>query len=246
MSGQANAGLGAARGLLALLEENTTEDFEAAEEILGAQPELVDILRMLRKFKEHEAEPLDRKQLRDIVRRELLAYHLPVAEMAKIARKCRVPLNPVPSTTPDALERYVDLVMRFIDVEIESPNLQVDALTTLLVEGARRAGPEHLARTHAMLRELSIQALSENVVMFATLHSLSQLGARIMGGNPIPYKHDDSRRRLVTRLVREVEDHDPDLAVDAVRALLNEGLRGPADAQIAAVRRMKPKRAHGG
>lgn len=244
MSTQTRAGIRAARALLSLLEENSAEDFEAAEAILGSERDLTTILQLLRKFKEHEEEPLSIERLREIVRREILDLPLSSNDMVRIAE---LVLGDEGMRTPPRLtvESVLDQALTNIEAQSPSPGGRVDMLTELLVRSAIQAGPEHATKVASLLRGLAIQALTENLVLFPTLHALSQLRTR-WAEEPLLYTHQEPRRRLATRLLMDAEQRSPkESRIVRMRMMLREGLRGPADAAIAEVRRMKPKKAHG-
>ena len=242
MSTQERAGIRAARALLSLLEENSSEELEAAESILAGEKVLVEVLQKLRLFKEHEEPPLSPERLREIVRGELIALGLTVPDWTRLGGEVfGIPLRTPPSV--DA-EGAVNQILRFIDTEIDSPSEQVDALLMLLTIGARRAGPEPLARITSIIRDLAVQALTENTVMFSTLHSLANLRTK-WGASPLPYKHQEPRRRLARRLLTDAERLNPQTFPEIAADLLRAGLRGPADGAIAEMRGMRAKKAHG-
>jgi hypothetical protein len=244
MSTQTRAGIRAARALLSLLEENSAKDFEAAEAILGGERDLKTILQLLRKFKDHEEEPLSLDRLREIVRREILDLPLSSKDMVHVSaavlgdERMRAP----PRLT---VESVLDQVLTNIEAQSPSPGGRVDMLTELLIRSSIQAGPEHATKVPSLLRDLTIQALTENLVLFPTLHALSQLRTR-WAEEPLPYKHQEPRRGLVSRLLMDAAQRPAKQnQLDIIRMLLREGLRGPADAELAAVRRMKLKKAHG-
>ncbi len=243
MSTQTRTGVRAAKALLSLVEENSVEELEAAESILGGDKDLTNILQLLRKYKAHEVEPLSVERLREIVRREILDLHLSIKEMVEVLHLVlddEVIRTPAPMTVESVLER----LLVHIEGTSDSPGRQVDALIRLLVNGAATAGPEQLAKVDSLLRDLTAQALAENLVVFPTLHALAQLRT-LWATSPLPYQGQESRQRLATRLLADAERmtgaHVRDITVD----LLREGLRGPADGEIAALRATKPRKAHG-
>ena len=242
MSGQAHAGIRAARALLSLIEDNTAEDFEAAESILGGEQDLTSILKMLRKFKEHEDEPLSVERLRAIVRGEILGLPLTVSDMIEAANAMVADMQLPPTLT---IESVLDQALVQLQATSHRPSSDIDDLTGLLVESAATAGAEYVTRAARLLRDLAIRALAENLAIFPSLHSLSQLRTR-WATEPLPYKHQEPRRSLAKRLVTDgLQGHDEAHQIAFLRDMLRESLRGPADTQIAAVRRMKPKKAHG-
>lgn len=241
MSTQTRAGIRAARALLSLLEENSAEELEAAEAILSGEKELTNILQLLRKFKEHEEVPLSVERLREIVRREILNLPLSSKTMTAIAALDDEPMYLSSRLT---VEGVLDQVLTHIEMQSRSPGEQVNKLIDLLILSAERAGSEHATKVASLLRDLATQSLTENLVMFPTLHALAQLRLR-WAGEPLPYKHQESRQSLATRLLKETYSLPLPIYLDITKELLREGLRSPADAAIAEVRRMKPKKAHG-
>jgi len=242
MSTQTRAGIRAARTLLSLLEENSSEDFEAAESILGGEKELATILQLLRKYKEHGEPPLSVERLRDIVRRELVGLRISLPDMASIVHSVfgEIPRTPQGTTT----EGLIDRVLQLIEKQNGSPSAQVDALTSLLIAGFLQAEPESMARVEPLLRDLAIRALTENIAMFPTLHALAQLRTQ-WADRPLHYQPQESRRHLAERLLFDAEHLHSEVFSVIARDLLREGMRGPADGAIAAVRRMKPRKTHG-
>jgi len=251
MSTQARAVVRAARALLSLIEENSTEELEAAESILSGEKELVNILQLLRKYKVYEEESLDRERLREIVRREILNLNLSSHDMIHVSVAIfddeggeRAPALKIPLRL--TTETILDKVLVYIDQQILSPREQVEKLINLLIASAVHAGKEHEARITLLMRDLAIQALTGNVVMFPTLHTIAQLRTRVPGEEPLPYKQHETRRSLVKRLFADVERRHPAEFRAFVVMMLREGLRGPADLAITEVRRMSAaKKAHG-
>lgn len=243
MSTHTRAGVRAARALLSLVEENSVEELQAAESILGNEKELTNILQLLRKYKEHEEEPLTIERLREIVRQEILNLHLSIRDMGSIVYE----ILGKRMRTPAQLTIEEVINQAFIDIEATSPSpgRLVDDLSILLIVSASRAGPDHEKKVASLLRDLAIQALTENRTFFPTLHSLAQLRTQ-WAEEPLPYKHQEPRRSLATRLLRDVEHlrakEDP---IHVVCNLLREGMRSPADAEFAAMRRLRPKKANG-
>jgi len=67
-----------------------------------------------------------------------------------------------------------------------------------------------------------------------------------LANEALPYKHHESRRSLVKRLLGDVEQLlEKEHAIDVMRSLLREGLRSPADAEFTAMQRLRTKKAHG-
>src|SRR4029079_1208217 len=97
----------------------------------------------------------------------------------------------------------------------------------------------------SLLRDLAIRALVDNRVFFPTLHTLAQLRLR-WAEEPLPYKHQETRRSLASRLLKDIEKEPKSRWLPLMGDLLRQGLRGPADSAIAEIRRMRPtKKAHG-
>lgn len=246
MTTHIRAGLRAARTLLSLLEENSAEELEAAESILGGEKELTNILQLLRKYKEYEEEPLSNERLRDIVRKEILDLSLPLKELVSLVNDF-LGGEEVRSTSRATPESVLDQAFLLLEARSNAPSELVEALLLLLRHAAHLAGAEQEAKLSSLLRDLAIQALTENRIFFPSLHTLAQLRVGWRPGEPLPYKLQESRRNVASRLLKDLEQakvpmrERPRIMAD----LIKEGLRGPADAEIAAMRRMRPKKAHG-
>ncbi len=239
MSTQPRAGLRAARSLLSLLEENSPEDFVAAEAILGSDEKLTTILRLLRQFLVREDDPLSVEGLFDIVRRELLGLRLSAAEMQVVASNFGVPNGPAPSPS---VEEIVDQAIESIH-QLELPGLQVAKLILLLLAGFQQAGPEQEALLEPLLRELATRALCENLAFFPTPHSLAELRIE-WADKPLAHQAHESRSEIVTRLFIDAERLRPGDLLAISSTLLRMGLRSSADHDLAALRRMKTKKPH--
>lgn len=244
MSTHTRAGVRAAKTLLSLVEENSIEELEAAEYILGSEKELTNILQLLRKYKEHEEEPLTTKRLREIVREEILELPLSIKEMVQTVN-AMVQGEPIRAPASLTIEDLLNQAFPRIEALDLPPGQLVNCLVGLLLLMARRAGPDHEARIAALLRDLAIQALTENRIFFPTLYSLAQLRLQ-WTKEALPYKHHESRRSLVKRLLVDVEQlPDKAQAITVMGDLLREGLRSPADAEFKAMQRLRTKKAHG-
>ncbi|HZF51956.1 MAG TPA: hypothetical protein VE093_25060 [Polyangiaceae bacterium] len=242
MSAQKRAGIRAARALLSLLEENSAEDFEAAESILGSETELANILRLLRKFKEHKEETPLIERLRGIIRKELVHLSVPPSLLATVADQI---LGIKIRTPPGAsVEDVADGLFRDIEAQNFSPSAQVDALTAVLVEIFAICSGEPEEKLASLLRDIAIPALTENTAMIPSLNALAELRTR-WAHKPLPYQPKESRQHLATRLFDDALRIQPNNYLQITRDLLREGLRSPADAAIAAVRRMRSKKANG-
>jgi hypothetical protein len=240
-----SAGIKAARALLSLIEENSAEDFEAAESVLGAEQNLVHILELLRRYKDQGEEPFGLAQLRGIVRREVLGLGLPSPVMIEIIQVAMPFVLRTPTSRINTEEALAQALHR-LEAEASAPHVEVTALLELLRQGFQAAGQE--AKLLPLLRPLAIRALVENTAMFPTLRALAALRAHWAHGDlgDLPYQAHESRRRVATRLCADAEDLDPAGPVAGIVLLLQQGMRGPGDGAIAAMRRMKPKKAHGG
>jgi hypothetical protein len=242
MSMQTREGIRAAKALLSLIDESSAEELEAAEAILGGDKELTNILQLLRRYKGHEVEPLSVDGLRAIVLREISRLNLSSdaqGDILVIAADVGIPLPPILT-----VGGFFEEIVEHIESVSASRGKQVGSLIDLLTVSANKAGPEHRARIDALLRELAIQALTENLVMFPTVHALAQLRTR-WAPNTLPYQEQESRKHLATRLLADAERLAPAKLRDLTIDLLREGLRGPADGEIARLRAARPKKAHG-
>lgn len=242
MSIQAREGIRAAKALLSLIDDSSAEELEAAEDILGGDKELTNILQLLRKYKGHEVEPLSIEGLRDIVRKEILDLHLSKERMARalISEGMPVFLPPALSTAEKALDR----ALVALGGRDHPRSREAEILAKLLINAARTAGPEQVANFESLLRGLASRVLIENLVMFPTAHTLAELRTR-WASSPLPYESQESRKRLVARLLADAEQLAPDKLREITVDLLREGLRGPADGEIARMRAARPKKAHG-
>ncbi len=242
MSIQAREGIRAAKALLSLIDESSAEELEAAEDILGGDKELTNILQLLRKYKGHEVEPLSIEGLRDIVRKEILDLHLSKEDMAHALTS-----EGMPAFKPTAVliaEKALDRALVFLGERDHSRSREAEILAKLLINAAWTAGPEQAANVESLLRGLAKRALIENLVMFPTVHTLAELRTR-WASSPLPYESQESRKRLVARLLADAERLAPAKLREITIDLLREGLRGPADGEIARMRASKPKKAHG-
>lgn len=244
MSTHTRAGVRAAKTLLSLVEENSIEELEAAEYILGSEKELTNILQLLRKYKEHEEEPLTTKRLREIVRAEILKLPLSIKEMVQTVN-AMVQGEPIRAPAGLTIEDLLNQAFPRIEALDLPPGQLVDRLVGLLVLMAHRAGPDHEVRIVALLRDLAIQAVTENRIFFPTAYSLAQLRLR-WAKEALPHKSQESRRSLVKRLLVDVEQlPEKAQAIEVIGDLLREGLRSPADAEFKAMQRLRTKKAHG-
>ncbi len=242
MSIQAREGIRAAKGLLSLIDESSAEELEAAEAILGGDKELTNILQLLRKYKGYEVEPLSIEGLSAIVLREVSQLNL--SPLAKRALFDTVESTGISLPSKVTTTRFFEEIVEHIEVVSESRGQQVGRLIDLLVVSTAKAGPEHSARIDALLRELAIQALTENLVMVPTLHALAHLRTR-WAPHALAYAPQETRKHLATRLLADAERVAPDKLRAITIDLLREGLRGPADGEIARLRASRPKKAHG-
>ena len=243
MSIPTRIGIRAASALLRIVEESSAEELAAAEAILGNDKDLMNILQLLRRYKEHEPEPLSIERLRETVRQEILNLHLSIKDMVgALVNISGDEGTSVPSqmTVENVLDRFLDQ----LQVRRVSPAHEVDVLAHLLCHCANVAGPEKVGAVDLLLRNLAIQALAENLIMFPTLHTLAQLSTQ-WGSKPLSYQPHEARQQLASRLLVDAERRRPDVLQPIIIDLLREGLRGPADREIAALRATKPKRAHG-
>ncbi len=246
-------GLRTARALLDLVDAYSAEDFEAAEAILGGHQELSQVLRLLGMLKHRDdvVEPaasidaapgapegasLSINDLHAVVRNALQQLSLQATDIARVVDdlwpEVRLPLSP--NTTAD---EAVDLALALIDELFVSPGDEVEGLARLLTGCALRAGPEHTARSEGLLRELAVDALAGNLVMFPGLYDLAKIRG-LWNASPLPYRPQESRRRLATRLIEDARRLAPELQREIVISLLKEGMRGPADGAAASLRKM--------
>lgn len=241
-------GVRAARALLSLVEEHSADDFQAAEAILGGQKELAQVLRLLRDFKRQQGladedhEPVTIERLREIVKDELLKLSQESAGAEALIRDLildGITIVRSNSTFNDAAQQ----ALRHLDDSTPSPADRVLKYVTMLRNASIVAGAEHTKRIDALLRNLAISAIDENVVVLPTLHSIAQLRTK-WAPVPLPYKAQESRRHLAERLFKDAERLAPGKLEDITTELLAEGLRGPADRAIAETRR-RNKKAHG-
>jgi len=231
-------GVRTARALLGLVEDHSPEDFQAAEAILSGQGELVHVLRLLREFKDQslaEQEPVSHERLRAIVRDELLGLQGTKQAFNDYLSTLGIVLRVAANST---FEEVVDEAVNVIERDVHRPSDQTRALAGLLQFSAADVGPEQAQRIDALLRDLAIRAIAENVVMFSTLHAISQLRTR-WAPTPLPYNSEEPRERLTARLFKDAERLAPDQLPQITLDLLTEGLRGPADGAIAETRRMQ-------
>lgn len=242
MSMQMREGIRAAKALLSLIDESSAEELEAAEAILGGDKDLTNILQLLRKYKGHEVEPLSVDGLSAIVLREVLKLHLSSKALSEIFDSAEAIDVPIPRQL--TVKREFEEIIAHIKLVSDSRGEQVENLIRLLVISAHRAGPEHVARIDVLLCELVIQALTENLIMFPTVHALAQLRTR-WAPTALPYQQQETRKHLATRLLGDAERQAPAKFRQILIDLLREGLRGPADGEIARLRAAKPKKAHG-
>lgn len=238
-----SAGIKAARALLSLIEENTAEDFEAAESVLGAEQDLVHILDLLRRYKEQGEEPFGLAQLREVVRAAILGLGLAAPDLFAIVQ-ATLPAPFRLRAPPSGLtERVLDQAFERLEAEAPSPPEEVAAILLVLTGAFQIAGQE--AKLLPLLKSLATRALVENVTLFPTLHALAALRKHWVNGTPLPFQPHESRRKVVARLCADAEGLAPAEALASIVFLLQQGLRGPGDGAIAAMRRMKPKKAHG-
>jgi hypothetical protein len=236
MTTQPRAGLRAARSLLSLMEENSAEDFAAAESILGGDERLTTILRLLRQFVSPEDAPLSVERLFGIVRRELLGLRLSAQDMQAVASNFGVPGASV------SVELMVDQAIDDIH-HLELPGLQVAKLILLLLAGFQQAGPEREAQLEPLLRELAARALTENVGFFPSSQSLAELRVE-WADKPLAFQEHEPRAQIVARLFTDAERLRPGDLLAITSTLLRMGLRCSADGEVAALRRLK-KKPHG-
>ena len=237
-----SAGLKAARALLGLIEENSAEDFEAAESVLGAEQDLVHILDLLRRYKEQQEEPFGLAQLREIVRREVLGLDFKAPELlaflnASLPNPIRGPISGLTKA------QMMAIALDQVETEAASPAGEVKTLLDMLFNAMHLSGQG--AKLLPLLRSLAIRSLVENVAMFPSLHALANLRTHWAGAEPLPFEPHESRRKLVTRLCADAEQRAPKDALFHIMFLIQQGMRGPGDGAITAMRRMKPKKAHG-
>ena len=245
MSTNNRVGIRAARALLSLVEENSAEEFEAAESILGSEKELINILQLLRKYKEHEEEPLTVARLREIVRQEVLDLHLSTTELNSIVSVLFSGKKVRSSVTSEKTEERIDQLIDVIEGISPSPGQLVEGLVELLILSAEHQGSETELKFFSLLRDLAAQALAENRLYFPTLHALAQLRTG-WAEAPLPYKHQEPRQSLTRRLVKDIAlIPSNERQIKLIRGLLREGLRTVVDAEIAELNRMKPKKAKG-
>lgn len=241
MSAPTRPGLRAARGLLALLEENSPEDFEAAQAILGGDKRLQKILRLLSQFSEDKEEPLNVETLRDLVREQILALKLPNSLLAELTGTLfgEEPAQAKKKTKNEIL----DSVFHIIQESSHVSNFEAGRICKFLELCFEGADPKnHNKRFIAFMQPLVLRALAANTVMFPTLHSLAELAVE-WKKSPLPYSPGEPRRGLILRLLSSVIIHAE--GDDHLVALLERGLQGPADAEIAALKRDPPRRANG-
>ncbi|WP_437626222.1 hypothetical protein [Sorangium sp. So ce1151] len=239
-------GVRAARALLSLVEEHSADDFEAAEAILGGQKELAQVLQLLRDFKRQQRpedqEPVSFEEFRELVRKELIELARVNADIKPVIRGWLGLLaDTLPSST---IEDIVERALLDVDIKYSALAQKVFMLADLLLLASLTAGAAHRERIESLLRKLAISALTENVIMLPTLHSMAQLRTK-WAPNPLPYKAQESRQHLAERLIKDAERLAPDKIDEITTGLLTEGLRGPADRAIAETRRKNMKKAHG-
>lgn len=237
-----SAGIKAARALLSLIEENTAEDFEAAESVLGAEQDLVQILDLLRRYKDQEEEPFGVAQLREVVRREVPGLGLAEPDLLMVV-DAAVPFRLRAPPAGLTAERVLDQAFERLEAEAPSPPEEVAATLHVLTGAFQFAGQE--AKLLPLLSPLATRALVENVTLFPTLHALAALRKLWAKGEALPFQPHESRRKVVARLCADAGQLGRGEAIKYTIALLQQGLRGPGDGAIAAMRRNKPKKAHG-
>lgn len=246
MSKQGIHGIRAAKGLLGLLDENSAEDFEAAEGVLGEQ-ELVDILRLLAKYQKRVRPPKSAQEpvpklytvdeLKQLVRAELLDLEIRPADMASIAKRILEPSTPFLTPPSAKLEDVVQRVLDWIDTHNESPRDQGHALVDLVRDAARLAGPEQETKVEDSLRALAAEALARNLIMFPDMKSLSYL-RRKWYNKPLAALPRESRHSLASRLLNDAQVYAADAYKKILEDLLLDGLRSPTDTATTWLRRM--------
>jgi hypothetical protein len=244
MSAHSRVGIRAARMLLSLLEESSSEELEAAESILGGEKELIDILQLLRKYKEHEEEPLTKDQARDILRDNILALPLNPDKLAAVIFRFKstegIRLPPRRTTANGPLEGFISQ----LEATTDNPSDSIGKIIKLLTFAVSLTNAEYETKVASVLRDLVLRALTENLIFFPTSHALAQLRLK-WAKEPLTYKHQETRRSIVRRLLKDLEQASNSDELNILGTLLREGLRGPADGEIATLSRMNRKKAQG-